>query len=172
MILSQIAACARNRVIGKDGDLPWNIPEDMKFFREKTQGHIMIMGRKTFDSFRGKPLPKRPHIVISRNTQALQFSENPTSPVLLVNSIEEALKKAQALCPDWSEEVFIIGGGEIYRQTLPLADRVYLTVIEKDFVGDAHFPEISTAEFKLVESQHCAGDIPFSFNTFERISGK
>lgn len=169
MILSQIAACAANRVIGTQGDLPWDIPEDMAFFREKTKGHVMIMGRKTFDSFQGKPLPKRAHIVITRNPEPLKFTAVATSPVIQVVSIEAALEAAHALQNEWPEEVFIIGGGEIYRQTLEISDRIYLTCIEKEFSGDTVFPEIPESLFKRVEHRPVKGPIDFSFNTFQKI---
>ncbi|MFP5520161.1 MAG: dihydrofolate reductase [Bdellovibrionia bacterium] len=169
MILSHIAACAKNRVIGVEGDLPWNLPEDMKFFREKTKGHIMIMGRKTFDSFKGRPLPKRVHIVISRKTMELQFNPDPTSPVHLVNSIEDAIALAKKLQTEWPEEVFIIGGGEIYKQTLPFTNRIYLTIIEKEFAGDTTYPELDQSQFKLTNKVTREEPLVFSFNTFERV---
>ena len=169
MILSQIAACAANRVIGTQGDLPWNIPEDMAFFREKTKGHIMIMGRKTFDSFQGKPLPKRVHIVITRNPEPLKFTASGSSPVIQVESIDAALKAASQLIPQWPEEVFIIGGGEIYRQTLEISDRIYLTCIEKEFSGDTVFPEIPENLFERIEHRPVKGVIDFSFNTFQKF---
>lgn len=172
MILSQIAACAANRVIGTQGDLPWDLPEDMAFFREKTKGHIMIMGRKTFDSFQGKPLPKRVHIVVTRNQKDLEFKPQESSPVFRVESIEQAIDKAQSLLPQWPEEVFIIGGGEIYQQTLLLADKIYLTCIEREFPGDTYFPEIPQDRFKRTEHRPIKGPVDFSFNTFEKISSQ
>jgi dihydrofolate reductase len=162
MILSQIAAMASNRVIGVNNGLPWDIPEDMKFFREKTKGHIMIMGRKTFESF-GKPLPKRFHIVISRQPQKTDHPE-----VIWVSNFEQAVQIAQRLIPKWPEEVFIVGGGQIYEQTLPKTDRIYLTVIEKPFEGDAKFPEFSELEFELKEKKDRTEPIPFSFRLYER----
>jgi dihydrofolate reductase len=172
MILSQIAACSANRVIGTQGDLPWNIPEDMSFFREKTKGHIMIMGRKTFDSFGGKPLPKRVHIVVSRSSEDLQFEASAASPVIKVSSLEQAFAQAALLQPAWPEEVFIIGGGEIYRQTLEISDVIYLTMIEKEFEGDTYFPAIPDQLFKRTEHRPIKGPIDFSFNTFKKIQSQ
>ncbi len=164
MILSHIAAMARNRVIGKNNQLPWDLPEDFKFFKNKTSGHIMIMGRKTFESLPGT-LPKRFHIVISRQ-QITSAEEN----VVFVQSFEEALNHAKKIKKDWPEEVFIIGGGEIYKQTLPQTDRIYLTVIEQDFDGDAYYPEFDTKKFTLKETRESSEkSIKYSFRTYEKI---
>lgn len=162
MILSQVAAMARNRVIGKDNKLPWHLPEDMKFFREVTKGHILLLGRKTFESL-GKPLPGRLHIVITR--QPLK-SNDPM--VIYVTSVSEALEEIKNVAAQWPEEIMIIGGGEIYRQTLPQTDRIYLTVIDKDFEGDAYFPEFSEKDFALVDQKQNQGPLPFSFRVYER----
>jgi dihydrofolate reductase len=167
MILSAIAAMAKNRVIGKDNKLPyenlWHIPEDLKFFRTMTKGHIMIMGRKTFDSFEGKPLPGRPHIVITRNKD-FHF-EHPQ--VKIVSNLQEAIQESAKLTSQYGDEVFVIGGGEIYRQSLNQLDRIYLTVIEKDYDGDAHFPEFDQKRFKLVDKKDRPGDPAFSFHTYQ-----
>ena len=164
MILSHITAMAKNRVIGINNTLPWDIPEDMKFFRSKTKGHILIMGRKTFESL-GAPLPGRFHIVITRQTN-FKF-EHPQ--VKIVASIEEAIKTAEAILPQWPEEVFIIGGGEIYKQSLPITHRVYLTIIDREYAGDAYYPELPE-NFKLTEKKEVPGDVPFAFTTWERIN--
>ncbi len=164
MILSQVAAMARNRVIGKDNKLPWHLPEDMKFFREITKGHILILGRKTFESL-GKPLKGRLHLVVTR--QPLK-STDPL--VIYVDSVSSALEEIKKVASQWPEEIMIIGGGEIYRQTLSQTDRIYLTVIEKDFEGDAHFPEFSDHEFKLVDQKQHSDPLPFSFRIYERRS--
>lgn len=165
MIISQIAACAKNRVIGKNGDLPWDLPEDMKYFKDKTKGHIIIMGRKTFDSFKGRTLPQRLHIVISRQPELIPLLNG----VIAVSSLEEALKIAKSQIGTWPEEVFIIGGGEIYKSALPFSDRIYLTEIDEVFDGDAHFPELNPNEFKLTQSIPRNSPLSFSFNTYERI---
>jgi len=168
MILSAIAAMAQNRVIGKDNKLPWNLPEDLKYFREKTKGHILIMGRKTFESL-GKPLPQRFHIVITRQ-ENYRFSDPMVEVVHDLNSaIELAHMLASKYQKKFGDEVFIVGGGEIYLQSLEVIDRLYLTVIEKDFEGDARFPEFSSQQFKLSQQERHEGPLPFSFNTYQRV---
>ncbi len=168
MILTHIVACSKNHVIGTQGDLPWHLPEDMKFFRDTTKGHVMIMGRKTFDSFKGKALPNRYHIVITRAPSNHTFQSSETSPVIFVNSLEEAMKKAGTLTAQWGEEVFIIGGGEIYRQSLPHANKLLVTLIQKEFEGDTYYPEIDEKVFSLTEKRDIALPIPFSFLTYLR----
>ena len=161
MKLSAIAAMASNRVVGRNGDLPWRIPEDFKFFKDKTTGHIMIMGRKTFDSLKG-PLPKRMHIVITRDQ-----TYKPEGAIV-VHSVDEALKVAKSHLDKWPEEVFIIGGGEIWRQTMNIMDRIYLTEIKKPYEGDATFPEFDKSVFKEVERSPRFEPEAFDFVTYER----
>lgn len=168
MILTHIVACSKNHVIGTQGDLPWNLPEDMKFFRDTTKGHVMIMGRKTFDSFKGKALPHRYHIVITRDPSKHHFQSSETSPVIFVGSLDEALEHANSLTAQWGEEVFIIGGGEIYRQSLPRAHKLLVTLIQKEFQGDTYYPEIDEKVFGLAEKRDVAVPIPFSFLTYLR----
>lgn len=163
MRLSQISAMSKNRVIGINNQLPWHLPEDLQFFKDKTKGKIMIMGRKTFDSL-PKPLPGRFHIVISR--QKLE-STNPL--VHYVENFLAAFQLAKSLQGTWPEEVFIVGGGEIYRQTLPFADTLYLTIIEKDFEGDAYFPELP-ASYSLVHKDPRTEPFTYAFCTFENSS--
>lgn len=139
-MLSIIVAADRNNVIGKDNALIWHLPNDLRYFKEKTTGHAIIMGRRTFDSV-GKPLPNRRNIIITRNPG---FKAEGCE---VVTSLEAALT---LLNPDM--ENFIVGGEEIYRQALPLADRVYLTRIDHEFEGDRHFPELGQ-EWKLTDSQ-------------------
>jgi dihydrofolate reductase len=159
MIVSQIAAMSENHVIGKDNQLLWHMPNDLKHFKNTTSGHTVIMGRKTFDSV-GKPLPKRRNIIITRQHITIEGCE-------VVNSIEAAL----ALCKD-EDEVFIVGGAHIYQQSLHLTDRIYLTIIHHQFEGDSFFPEISKNEWKEVSHEsHPADDknaFPYSFVTYER----
>lgn len=170
MIISLIAAQSTNRVIGINNSLPWDIPEDLNYFKEKTRGKIIIMGRKTFESL-PKPLPKRFHIVISRTPPA---SSN-QSMVLWVTSIEQALEAAKKMIPEWPDEVFIIGGGEIYTQSLTFTNRIYLTQIHKEFTGDAYFPEFDKSTFKLVALTKGHTDsqknpnLEFDYQIFERI---
>ena len=172
MILSAIAAMARNRVIGKDNKLPWNLPEDLKFFKDKTKSKVLIMGRKTFDSIiahSGHPLPGRFHIVITRN-ESYRF-EDPM--VQVVPNLKIALELAHMLTDKYEAkfgtEVFVIGGGEIYKQALEIVNRIYLTVIDQDFEGDAKFPEFDEKEFKLTQKMDRTEPLPFSFRTYERV---
>ena len=147
-MLSLIAAIARNRAIGKDGQLLWQLPEDMRHFREITSGKPLIMGRKTWESLPEKfrPLPGRLNIVVSRNPQYH------AAGAVLSASLEDALQQAARLAPG-AAEVFVIGGAELYRQALPLADRLYLTEIDADFVGDTFFPTLNPAQWQKTSRQ-------------------
>lgn len=151
MILTHIVAASKNRVIGDAGKLPWHIPEDLKFFREKTKNHIMIMGRKTFESL-PNVLPSRFHIIISRNPTK---SDHPD--VLHVTSIDsaiaEAKKRVATDSKTWGDEVFIIGGGEIFRQTLSQIDKVYLTLIDQEIHGDTFYPTLDERQFFVVDEK-------------------
>ena len=160
-IFSHIVAASSNNVIGVQNELPWNIPEDMKFFREKTRGHTIIMGRKTFESL-GSPLPKRNNIVISRSTHTSNQQN-----VYWTTNIEKAMQMAQEISP--LKEIFIIGGGEIYKQSINKVQRIYLTRIYKEYQGDAFYPEVPLNQFKISEEKKHDGDPAFSFMTYERI---
>ncbi|WP_413559965.1 dihydrofolate reductase [Bdellovibrio sp. HCB209] len=168
MILTHIVACSENHVIGTQGGLPWDLPEDMKFFKDTTKGHIMIMGRKTFDSFNGRALPNRYHIVITRDPSKQKFESTEKSPVVYVASLEEAVAHAKPLTEKWGEEVFIIGGGEIYKQAIEkkLTDKIYLTLIHREFPGDTYYPQIDQNVFKLTQRRDVELPIPFSFLTY------
>ena len=160
-MISLIAAAARNNVIGKGNALPWDLPADLKHFRETTAGHTVIMGRKTFESI-GRPLPKRRNVVITRPPDY-----NPEG-VEVVSSLETAI----TMIPD-GEEAFVIGGGEIFRQALPLADRVYLTRVEVDVTGDAYFPALDPKEWRETARREGKVDaknaLPHTFLVFERV---
>lgn len=171
MILSHIVAASENRVIGVRGDLPWQISEDLKFFKRMTEGRILIMGRKTFEAL-PKILPKRFHIVVSRTVTK---SDHPD--VLYVSNLDYAFQEAQKRTAQWGSEVFIIGGGEIFRQTLPQTDRIYLTVVHAPYEGDAFYPEFNKSEFNLVSSRESSfqemknsstKEIKISFLSYER----
>jgi dihydrofolate reductase len=161
-VLSLIAAVARNRVIGKDNQLLWHLPEDMRHFRETTRGKPVIMGRKTWeslpDSFR--PLPGRLNIVVSRNP-AYQ-----APGATLAGSIDDAIRRVG----DDAREIFVIGGEELYRQAMPRADRLYLTEIEADFAGDAFFPDVPKQDWDEVsrKAQQAASEPAFSFVVYQR----
>ncbi len=165
MILSQIAAMSKNRVIGVNNQLPWNLPEDLKYFKQMTKNKILIMGRKTFDSLPGH-LPNRYHIVISRSEIVCDEPD-----LIFVTSIDQAIQKAKSLIgKPWGEEVMIVGGSEIYKQTLPMTDRIYLTVINKNFEGDAHFPEFDESKYKITTSKpEKPSDVEFEFRVYSKI---
>lgn len=144
MKISIIAAIAENNVIGKDNALIWHLPVDMKYFKEITTGHCVITGRKNYESIPEKfrPLPNRTNIIITRqkNFQA--------TGAIVAGSIEEALEKAKQT---GAGEIFIIGGEEIYRQSIDLADKLYITKIYHSFMGDVYFPLIKPEEWKETE---------------------
>jgi len=149
-MLSIIVATAKNRAIGKNNQLLWHMPADLKFFRKTTSGHTVIMGRKTFESV-GQPLPKRRNIVITR--QPNYSAEG----IEVAGSLEEALE----LCEHerTTDEVFIVGGAEIYRQAMPLTDKMYLTIINQEFEdADTFFPEIDDNQWQLENVEHHKND--------------
>ncbi len=162
MTLTIIVAAADNNVIGGGNKLLWNLPADMQHMKKLTMGHPLIMGRKTHESI-GRALPGRRNIVITR-----QQAEYPGCEV--VASLEEALR---AVKHDPSGEVFIFGGGEIYRQTLPETQKIYMTRVHGHFAGDVTFPDISPAEWKETAREDHDADAEnphgYSFITYERI---
>ncbi|MDQ3393060.1 MAG: dihydrofolate reductase [Bacteroidota bacterium] len=145
---SIIVAKAENNVIGKDNDLIWHMPNDMKHFRSTTMGHYIIMGRKTFEATK-KPLPGRTSIVITRN------KDYKAEGCIVVNNILEAFKLGEE---NKQEEVFILGGGEIYKQAMDLADKIYLTEIKEEFEGDTYFPEIDSNKWKEIKREEFQSD--------------
>jgi len=159
-MISIIVAVARNGVIGDANRLLWHLREDMRHFRTLTTGHPVIMGRKTYESL-GRPLPNRTNVVITRTVGA-RFEG-----CLTAGSLEQALSM---FSPD--EEVFVIGGAQIYRLALAVADRFYLTVIERDYEGDTLFPAWDASQWRLRSSESfpCGEDFPwpFRFETYER----
>ena len=160
MRLSIIAAVSANKVIGAHNSLPWNLPADRKRFQELTMGHHLLMGRKTFESI-GFVLPGRSTIVITH-----QPDFHPEG-VRVAHSLEEALQLVEN-----DSELFIAGGEEIYRQMLPLADRLYLTYIHEDFEGDAHFPAFNESSWEIISREDRQPDpnntSPYSFVVYER----
>ena len=153
-MISIIAAIGKNRELGKDNKLLWHIPEDLKRFKELTSGHVVIMGRKTYESI-GKPLPNRINIIVTRDNDYHQ------KDTIVCHSLEEALRQAQGKP---SKEVFIIGGGEIYKQGLEYADKLYLTLIDKEYPeADAFFPDYSEFKRILSEENHEENGIFFKF---------
>lgn len=164
IILSHIVAVSQNNVIGLKNNLPWNIPEDSKYFYNTTKYKALIMGRKTFQSL-GKALPNRLNVVL---TKSKTFKEK---GALVFPSFEEALEycKQDEVLEEYGKEIFITGGGEIYRQTLSLTDRLYVTRIHEDYEGDVFYPEIPMDQFKETSRVDRMDPIPFSFLIYERI---
>jgi len=155
--ISLIAAMAGNRVIGVGNALPWRLPADLRRFKRLTLGHHILMGRKTWESLPGK-LPGRTHVVVTR-TPGYQ-----AEGALVRHSLEEAM----AACAG-DEEIFFIGGADLYRQALPLADRLYLTEIRRDFAGDAWFPEFDRAVWRETERRHEATDgLEYDFAIYDK----
>jgi dihydrofolate reductase len=162
MIVSFVVAADENNLIGKDNQLPWHLPADLKFFKNLTTGHCIIMGRKTFESL-GRLLPNRTHVVITRQ------SDYKHEGVIAVNTIEDAIQSCTA---KGEEEVFIIGGAEIFKQAMGKADRLYLTRIHHKFEGDTWLPEFKEEEWQLVKKENFGPDeknaFSYSFNLYER----
>lgn len=161
MNLTLIAAMAQNRVIGKDNDLIWHFPDDLKHFKSLTSGHHVIMGRKTYESMM-RPLPKRVNIVISRQ------EDYQAEGCLMAHSLEEAIK----LVKD-DDQPFIIGGAQIYKQALAIANTIELTLIHSEYEGDTFFPEFDTSKWKLARGEKKEADDkhahPFEFLTYKKI---
>lgn len=153
-----IAAAAENNALGKDNDLLWHLPDDFKRFKALTSNHYIIMGRKTFESF-PKPLPNRTHVIITR--QKNFAVEN----CIVVHNLKQAL----AVCPT-DQDVFIIGGGEIYKQSMDIADAIELTRVHTELEADTYFPEISTTEWTLINEEFHPKDekhlYAFTYQTF------
>ncbi|HMZ92826.1 MAG TPA: dihydrofolate reductase, partial [Pseudomonadales bacterium] len=138
-VIALIAAMANNRVIGRDNQLPWHIAEDLRFFKRMTLGKPLIMGRNTFESL-GRPLPGRPHIVISRNP------DYQPAGVERAATLEAAIARATELARASSaDEIMVIGGAQVYAAALPYARRIYLTLVDAEVAGDTHFPAIDSA---------------------------
>ena len=162
-MLSIIVAKAKNNIIGKDNKIIWHLPEDLKHFKNLTTGHVIIMGRKTFESL-GKPLPNRKHIIFSQNPDFKVNDEN----VEVIHS----LLQIQDLI-EGKEEVFVIGGAMIYNFLMPYVNKMYVTEIEKDFEGDAFFPSIDETVWKETSREKGLKDennnLDYYFVTYERI---
>ena len=158
-MLSIIVAIANNNAIGKDNSLLWHIPEDLKRFKEITSNHKILMGRKTFQSLPGV-LPNRHHVVLTRDKSFTVDSDS----VSVIYNLEDLLKQYE----NSSEEVFVIGGGEIYKLLLPYAKKLYLTKVHKDFVGDTFFPQIDMNEWEVIHKSNTKTDEKSGLN-FEFI---
>jgi dihydrofolate reductase len=163
MIISLIAAASENNVIGKENKLPWYLPSDLKYFKNITWAMPVVMGRKTFESM-DEPLSGRTNIVVTRNeNMKLNGAE-------VVQNVEQAIVAAKQLD---AKQIFIIGGAEIFRLAISIADKIYLTRIHHNFEGDAFFPDINPDEWKLISNRDCAADnknqYAHSFQIWERI---
>lgn len=162
MIISTIVAVAKNNVIGKDNDIPWYLPADLKYFKKITTGHHIVMGRKCYESI-GRPLPKRTNVVVTRNPFFI------ATGCLVTHNVAEAVQLAET---NGEEEVFIIGGGQIYEIALPHVDRIYLTEVDLEIEGDIFFPEIDPKDWTLTEEiKHLAdekNEYDYTFKVLER----
>jgi dihydrofolate reductase len=160
MTVSLVVAAAKNNVIGRDGELPWHLPDDLRHFKRLTTGKPVIMGRRTFESI-GSPLPDRHNIVMTRDP------DYGAADCDVVTSVGDALKLAGD-----ETEVMVIGGGQVYRDFLPRADRIYLTRVQAEIDGDTYFPEIDPSDWKMVSSEHHDADekhaYAFEMMVFER----
>jgi dihydrofolate reductase len=165
LAIHHIVAASKNWIIGLDGKMPWHISEDLKYFKRMTLGCPVIMGRKTFESM-GKPLPGRFNVVLSRSDFPLPEG------TALAHSLDEAISLAQT----WYDEhpapgepnIFIIGGGDLYRSSVQRVQRIYLTAIERVIEGDTFYPPIDEKEFKLLKSERHELPEAFSFKVYER----
>ncbi len=166
MRISLVVAVSENNVIGQEGNLPWRLSADLKKFKKLTTGHRILMGRKTYESI-GRPLPNRRNVVITRNPDYL------VEGVEIFSSLEKALEVARS---QNESEIFIIGGGEIYRQCLDYADRIYLSRVKVVLEGDTFFPELDLEEWQEIEKQEFKADekndYDFDFIILERSGQK
>lgn len=151
-MIIMIAAAGQNNELGKDNDLLWHLPDDFKRFKKITSGHHIIMGRKTFESF-PKPLPNRTHVVITRN------KDYKKEGAIVVHNLNDALKIAEE-----DSETFIIGGGEIYKMAMPIADKIELTRVNGTFDADTFFPEIETENWEITSEIHHEKDEKHKFS--------
>lgn len=168
MTLSHIVAVSQNGVIGVNNTLPWDIPEDMKFFREKTKGRALIMGRKTFESV-GHPLPARLNVVVTRQ-QGYHYSGQlkAGTEVVVKPDLASAIEYCRGQLAKYGEEIFIIGGGEIFKESMDIVDTIYLTRIHKNISGDIFYPTVPENNFELIEQRDRNEPVPFSFLTYRR----
>ncbi len=159
--INLIAALAENRVIGRNGRLPWHLPQDLRRFQTLTRDHTVVMGRRTWDSIGQQPLKNRRNLVLSRNPGIVA----PGCEV--VPDLDTALAKAEG-----EDEVFILGGADVYRKALPRADRLYLTVVHAEVQGDVLFPDFDLADWQLIEEIPFLADskhtYAFTFRTYDR----
>lgn len=160
-MISFVVAMDKNRVIGKDNDLPWHLPEDLKFFKRVTMGHPIVMGRKTHESI-GRVLPGRENIIVTRDKHYL------SDGCTVLHSINEV----KGLERENGEEIFVIGGAEIFKELFPMADRLYITHIDEEFEGDTYFPLFSENDWELVSNERGIKDEKnpyiYSFKVYDK----
>jgi Dihydrofolate reductase len=158
MIISLLVAASENNVIGKDNALPWTLPSDMRYFKNQTWGLPVISGRKTYESL-GKPLPGRKNIIITRNKS---WTAKGTD---VVHTLEEGIEKAVTF---GANEVFIIGGAQVFKEAMLIANRIYITRIHHEFEGDTFFPDIDPAKWMLMKNIFCHADAKNAYShTFQ-----
>lgn len=169
-MISMIAALAENRVIGNKNTIPWHLPADFKYFKETTLGKTIVMGLNTFNSIGGKPLPGRKHIILNNDPNYV-----PPAECVVAHSIEEVLKLIEddpSASSGQKQEVFVCGGASVYKQFLPLADRLYLTYVHASPEGDTYFPEVNLEEWgEMSREDHKADEknkYDYSFVILER----
>lgn len=161
-MISLLLAMDKNQLIGKDNDLPWRLPADLAYFKRVTMGHPIIMGRKTYDSI-GRPLPGRENIIITRDTTYK------AEGCKVIHSIDEIVKMSE----ETDQELFVIGGAEIFKEILPHSDRLYITEIEEEFEGDTYFPVFNKIEWKVISKEKGIKDeknpYEYTFLVYEKI---
>ncbi|MEK5442164.1 MULTISPECIES: dihydrofolate reductase [unclassified Fredinandcohnia] len=161
-MISLLVAMDRNQLIGKNNDLPWRLPADLAYFKRVTMGHTIIMGRKTYDSI-GRPLPGRENIIVTRDTSYK------AEGCKVIHSIEEIVKMNQQT----DQELFVIGGAEIFKEILPHSDRLYITEINKEFEGDTYFPAFEKDKWKVISREQGIKDeknpYDYTFLVYEKI---
>lgn len=163
MKISHVVAMSENGVIGRDGGLPWHIPGDLKRFKATTMGKMVLMGRKTYASV-GRPLPGRLNIVVTRSSALSREGFAPE--VILCATLEEAMSFARGHAQDWQNELCIIGGGEIYAQTMDIVDTVYLSRVHMVVDGDTSYPPLPET-FRLVQREDCEGVPSFTWCVYQ-----
>jgi dihydrofolate reductase len=156
MPVTIVAAVARNGVIGVDGGLPWRLPDDLRRFKELTLGHVLVMGRRTYESI-GRPLPGRTTVVLTRRDDW----DPRSSEVLVARGVHEAIEAAAAI----DDEVFVVGGARVYADALPLADRLELTWVDAEPEGDTHFPDVDWGAWREVRREEADG---IAYASYER----
>ena len=166
--ISIIAAISESRALGKDGKLLWHIPEDMKRFKKLTEGHAVIMGRKTFESI-GKPLQNRMNLIITgeKNYDISLYRYN---DIIICNSLEKALRQAQSklIQKKYPGEVFVVGGGQIYQQAIKYTDKLYLTIVKGNFAADTFFPDYSVFKKAVYKKESWDKNYRYTFLELER----